>query len=479
MDEFITYEMFGAVGDGITDDMPAIVKAHEEANRRRLPVRAKAGARYYISPQNATAVVATSTDWTDAKFIIDDRDCENIHKAIFSVVSEKKPLPLEIASLHRGQMRIDNPHKYNLYVIVINKNHADYIRRGLNQNNGTARTDNFLLYADGTLSSSVSFDFDEVTKVLALPLDDEKLTLRGGEFTTIANQAESKYHYHARNITVRRSNVEVCGITHLVTGETDHGAPYAGFLSITACANVEVHDCVFTGHYIYQTIGSAGLPVSMGSYDINCNAASNVTFRRCSQTTDIHDRRYWGLIGTNFCRDLTFEDCNFSRFDAHQGVTNCTLRRCTLGWQCLNAIGNGTFVIEDTDAYGYAFVNLRDDYGSTWRGDMKIRNCTWHPLGDRRAVFAGHNDGTHDFGYDCYLPQNVDIDGLTIVEENVTPSPLYIFNDYSGKSDIPAEERKYMPVPPKSVKVKHIHTEREVRLCAKPELMPGTVFEIE
>ena len=51
MNEFITYEAFGAIGDGVTDDMPAIAKAHAEANRLGLPVKAKEGAVYYISPK--------------------------------------------------------------------------------------------------------------------------------------------------------------------------------------------------------------------------------------------------------------------------------------------------------------------------------------------------------------------------------------------------------------------------------------------
>lgn len=477
MNEFLTYEAFGAIGDGVTDDMPAIARAHDEANRLGLPVKAKEGAVYYVSPKNCTAVVRTSADWTGAKFIIDDRECENIHADVFRVISTEEPVSLEIPSLVRGQTKIDNPTGRDLYVIVKNRNHLDYIRFGLNQNNGTARTDNFIVYADGTLSSAVSFDFDEVTDIIAVPMDKEKLTLTGGEFTTIANQAESKYNYHSRNISITRSNVEVSGITHLVTGEIDHGAPYSGFISIGGCADVLVHDCVFTGHYIYETIGSAGKPVMMGSYDINCGSASNVTFRNCTQTTDIMDKRYWGLIGSNFCRDLVFEDCHFSRFDAHMGVSNCTLRRCTLGWQCLNAIGNGTFVIEDTHAYGYAFVNLRSDYGSTWRGDMIVRNCTWHPLGSARAVFSGHNDGHHNFGFDCYFTENVDIDGLTIAEEVTDDAPLYIFNDYAG--NIPDEERRYMPIPPKSAKVKNIRTSREIRLCPKPELMPDIEYTLE
>ena len=63
LNEYITYEMFGAVGDGVHNDMPAIAAAHEEANRLHLPVRAKEGADYYISPKAVTARVMTDTCW--------------------------------------------------------------------------------------------------------------------------------------------------------------------------------------------------------------------------------------------------------------------------------------------------------------------------------------------------------------------------------------------------------------------------------
>lgn len=483
--EYITYEKFGAMGDGVTDDMPAIAAAHAEANRLSLPIKAKAGATYYISPKHCTAEVQTSTDWTGAKFIIDDREIVEDHNfanrghAIFVVTSKLEPVPFAIENLQQGQMTLDNPTGQELYVLVRNANHRDYIRWGLNQNNGTARTDNFIVHADGTLPSPVAFDFDEVTDVTAYPMDTETLTLTGGEFTTIANTAGSAYNYFARNILIRRSHVEMSGVTHLVTGELDHGAPYNGFLSVSCCANVYVHDCVFTAHYIYDTIGSAGKPVSMGSYDINLANASSVTLARCSQTTDIMDKHYWGLIGTNFCRDLVLEDCNFSRFDAHMGVTNCTLRRCKLGWQCLNAIGYGTFLMEDTEAYGYALVNLRVDYGSSWHGDMILRNCTWHPLGQKRSVFEAYNPGNHDFGYTCYLPQHVTIDGLTVVENTADEVPLTIFNDYSGDKNIPDAERVYKPLPPQSVTVKNVHTARKIELCALPSLMPETTFVLE
>lgn len=478
MAQYVTYEMFGAVGDGRTDDMPAIVRAHDEANRLKLPVRAREGAVYYISPKDATATIQTSTDWTGAKFIFDDVACENFKSPIFQLPPCEEPVDLPVKSLVRGQTKLDNPFGRDLYVLVQNENHADYIRKGLNQNNGHPRTDAFILLADGSLTSPIAFDFDEVTSVYAVPVPAEKLTLTGGEFTTIANQHESKYDYHKRNIQISRSNVEISNMTHYVTGELDHGAPYNGFFSIMKAAFVTVHDCLLTGHFIYSTIGSAGQPVRMGTYDINVNSSASIAFRRITQTTDIMDQRYWGLLGSNFCRDMIFEDCTMSRFDAHMGVTNCTLRRCTLGWQCLNAIGNGTFLIEDVDAYGRAFVNLRDDYGCTWNGDIVIRNSRWHPLSEFRSVLRGYNDCNHDFGYDCCLP-NVDIDGLTVVEDAADDAPLFIFNDYTVRSAIPEEERIYKLAAPQTVKTRNIKTAREIRLCEKPSLMPDTVFDNE
>lgn len=473
MSSFITYEMFGAIGDGIADDMPAIMAAHEKANQLHLPVKAKEGAAYYISPRNLTAVVQTSVDWTGVKFIIDDVDCESISSPVFHVMSSEQPLPLNVKSMFYGQEQLENPFGRDLFVVVQNENHMDYIRKGLNQDNGHARTDVFILSADGSLSSPLSFDFEEITAIHAYPIDEETLTLTGGEFLTIANQAESRYTYHRRNISITRSNVEVSNITHYVTGEKDHGAPYNGFIQLLDCSRVLIHDCIFTARYIYETIGAAGLPVLMGSYDIRLDRTSDIHISRCTQTTDIHDTRYWGLIATNFCRDLLLEDCIFSRFDAHMGVSNCILRRCRLGWQCLNAIGNGTFLIEDTEAFGTAFVNLRDDYGCTWRGDIIIRNCSWLPRTEKRAVFRGSNDGTHDFGYDCYMP-NVSIDGLTVLEDTTDDTPLYIFNNYLGE-DI-CDSRAYMPIPPQWVSVKDIRTMRKIELCEKPELMAGTDY---
>jgi hypothetical protein len=40
VEEVVTHEAFGAVGDGVRDDLPAICAAHESANSQGLPVKA-------------------------------------------------------------------------------------------------------------------------------------------------------------------------------------------------------------------------------------------------------------------------------------------------------------------------------------------------------------------------------------------------------------------------------------------------------
>ena len=86
--KYLTYEEFGAVGDGVQDDLPAIVACHEAANREGLPVMAQDGAVYYVGGTALTAVIKTDVDFVTAKFIIDDRKLELITSYVFSVVSD-------------------------------------------------------------------------------------------------------------------------------------------------------------------------------------------------------------------------------------------------------------------------------------------------------------------------------------------------------------------------------------------------------
>ena len=50
-DRPVNYEAFGAVGDGVADDLPAIVEAHAFANAHGLVVKTKGPTPQRIGPQ--------------------------------------------------------------------------------------------------------------------------------------------------------------------------------------------------------------------------------------------------------------------------------------------------------------------------------------------------------------------------------------------------------------------------------------------
>jgi hypothetical protein len=474
--QFVNYEDFGAVGDGETDDMAAICSAHAYANEHGLPVKTKADATYYIGPKALTAVIETDVDWGTTRFTIDDTMAENHKLPCFQVKSVHMPQEVTIPSLTRDQKQLDLGLEADHYVMVTNTKVKRFIRYGLNQNNGTSQTDCFIVNKDGSIASPIDWDYEEITKAEAWPIDQAMLTVSGGIFTTIANRGESKYDYYSRGIDITRSNTVVDGTVHYVAGEVGHGSPYRGFLNAMRCAYVTFQNCFVSGHKIYKTIGNAGEPVSMGSYDLHANSVVDFKLVNC-RMNNITDSTRWGVIASNFCKNIRVEGCVISRLDAHMGVSGTyTVKDSFIGWMGVKAIGRGLLTLENVTSYGNSLVELRRDYGSTWEGDVVIRNCTWIPSGGAVGaleLFGMKNNGLHDFGYVCYMPRNVEIVNLH-VDDSVAPEGgegLYLFADPGCRVDAP-----YPYVPCEKVVCRNLSTAsgRELKVCRDTALFTRT-----
>ncbi|WP_097127337.1 hypothetical protein [Spirosoma fluviale] len=462
----VHYSDFGAAGNGKTDDIDAIAATHAFANLHGLLVKADDKATYYISGKERTAFIRTNTDFGTASFLIDDTEVQNRNASVFTVSSDLKPFKLEtITSLKRNQQKIDAVLPASCLITVTNATVKQYIRFGLNQNNGSPQTDIFVVDKHGNvdMNAPIIWDFSQITDITALPIDEKPLTIKGGRFTTIANKAESKYTYYNRNIAIRRSNVLVEGLQHYIKGEEDHGAPYGGFINIGECAYVTVKNTILTGHRTYSTIGAADKPVTMGTYDLSVNRALNVSFVNCSQTNDINDNTYWGILGSNFCKNLLYDQCTLSRFDAHQGVANATIRNSTLGHMGINAIGSGLLLIENSTIRGRSVVNLRPDYGSSWQGELVIRNCVFVPSDGKpisAAVISGFYSGQHDFGYTCYMPERITIENLRI-DDSRHPENYQgpaIFANFNPQLTDASYQEKFPYVKTKEVILKNVTT---------------------
>lgn len=451
--DYVTYEDFGAIGDGKTDDSEAIVKTHEYANTNGLSVFANETATYYIGGANKTAFIMTDTNWSTARFIIDDTNVENRSSWIFNVAPSKGTVNItdKVSPLRIDATNIGTSLECKSLVVLTDSNVKRYIRKGANQNSGSNQTDVILVDENGNISpdTPLIWDFNAITSAAVYPIDSETLTIKGGKFTTIANNAPSEYNYYSRGILVRRSNTVIDGLYHDIENEGKTGAPYSAFVSLSCCADVTVKNSTFTGHKKYVTIGSAGTSVTMGTYDIGAATAVNARFINCNQTNDITDIDYWGIAGTNYCKNLVYDGCALSRFDAHQGVLNATVKNSVLGHHGIKLIGSGTALIENTTVLAEDFVDLRSDYGSTWNGEMIIRNCKFYPTGISRHIIKAENSEDHDFGYTCYLPEKIEINGFYVHRMGNN----YLFTKVNPKHKSDSYNAEHPVIPPSEITV--------------------------
>jgi len=412
---FIYYYDFGAVGDGKTCDLLAIYEAHKEANRLNKPVRADYRATYYISGIARTVTIQTSTDWRDASFIIDDRNVSDPTAWVFHVTSRYaiQSLGNTVTSLTRGQISLGRTFEHRSLVKVEDITTRRFIRRGEGQHGGYPQREVFLVDITGNVcpTTPILWDYEQITTSAIRPIDTERLTITGGIFTTIANHNYPSETYHARNILIERSNTVIDGFRHYVVD--DYGAsPYFGLI-IRDAANVTIQNSYFTG--LRRSV--------QGTYDIEATRTVNLVLRNVRQTNDITDSAFWGIFGSNENKNIIFDNVYLSRFDAHRGTHNATIKDSTLGLAGIQIIGSGLLTVENTTIIGSsAFISLRYDFGSTWNGDIVIKNSTFHPTSNTATIIDGNNDGTWDFGYQTFLPQKITIDGLRVVDTQLNQS---------------------------------------------------------
>ena len=431
----IFYSDFGAVGDGVTDDSEAIRAAHEYANKIGHTVCADPDAIYYIGPMTNHITIQTDVKWSTAQFIIDDtviapEDAARIVK-LFNVSYSSNAITFNfssnviIAINQAGGIDADTITKLDLglgypaHVQITNADHKNYIRYGANANAGASQQEVILIDEYGNIDPSTPFmfDYEKVTSIVARKTDALPITIEGGIFTTKANRAPSAYTQYLRNIQVTRPNTTVKNITHYITDEGETGAPYDGFLKVHLAYNVSFVDCTLSGHKIYKNASGTG----MGTYDISATSSINISWKNCTQTNFFSNEAteattkntHWGIMGSSYCKNLSFDSCRLTRFDAHAGVYNVDIRNTEMIH--ITIVGGGTVNVEDTTIYNNVGIQLRTDYGNFWHGDVNLKNvsfrnssavslitCTWY---------------NHDFGYPTALPENITVDGLTLKTE--------------------------------------------------------------
>ena len=207
----ITYEQYGAVGDGVTDDFFAIKAAHDDANANKLIVHASPNATYYIGNANGSISieVKTSTYWHGCSFIFDDEtvayDSPGRKTSIFDVVpsSTKKEYSVTtspIASISSGATNVGFAPGYEALIIFENSNQRRYHRHGANEDDGQIQTELVIVDAEGNIHTStpVQWTYDVITRLIVYRTDDAPIEIKGEDesgkrtvITTLYNDGPS------------------------------------------------------------------------------------------------------------------------------------------------------------------------------------------------------------------------------------------------------------------------------------------------
>lgn len=422
------------------------------------------------------------------------------------------------------------PGEWNM--VRFTNDHRDFIRHGGNINSGNQRTDIVIADSEGNLHTDtpVIFDFkaedqlinnglqyqwyrvsdgvrNNITKIEIFRVDDEPITVENGYFerevcrVVKGSEFENKFHAYYIAFYINRSNATIQNVKHRLVNEpeiTDKGLgedgkysqsyPYYGFLYFTNSYNTTAKDCNLTGHTTYyEAKTTSSTPVPMGTYDIVVEYSSHITFKNVIQNDGdeafLGDSHYWGIMSSNGSKNMTFDGCMISRFDAHRGFWNATLKDTVVG-HTINVIGGGSFVLDNVrKLVGTNFISMRSDYGATFRGDITMKDCTLEGhktyngsyvansyyasttklyvinsgFQSGKEEYKGHYEPGRadaypylkwDFGYTCYMPKNVVVDNFKVGEK--CKAKLYLYNNignyaFEKPADfITAEEQYHM-----------------------------------
>ena len=446
----VCYNQFGAYGDGEHEDWQALYNTHNFANEHGYTVIGNSASKYYICNINDQIIVNTNVNWKNCTIIIDDSLLTEVDsRHIFYVKSTLASIGLTDESGTRIRPAISKTdtklssavanltHSEGYIVEVLNKNKEIYVRK-MNSTDTMAanwasaerlqQQEVFRVDDNLNILDPISWDYEEngYTSIVAYPIDSTTLTIENATIITKANLSLTSYLN--RDIQINRSNVTVNNITHLVENNTS-AHKYNGFMSIRVAANVNINNCNFTGH------------TGSGTYDIILYKGLNITLNNVKQLNSIMKDEYWGIFASSLSKNVHINNCYLNRIDAHMGIYNLFINDCIIGRQQIQVIGGGICQIEDTTVYSdMCFLNLRMDYGSTFEGDIILKNCklirTSQDATNSCSLIYTHNNAQWDFGYKCYLGKKIVIENF-IYDNNQSDTTCNIIH-LGGSIDVNA-----------------------------------------
>jgi hypothetical protein len=167
----------------------------------------------------------------------------------------------------------------------------------------------------------IVLDFNDVTGITAIPVEDEKVTIFGGTFDRrirTPNPAPDGSQRFYRGIRVSRSNVVISNIAHTSSTSisSNDQALYGGMIVMNNVSDIVVQNVQFLGHF--EQTG--------GNYDMGMYSVANVSFINVWLQRSITNSNVWGWMGSQDAKNILFDNVRVNRIGIHRGAHNLTVR---------------------------------------------------------------------------------------------------------------------------------------------------------
>lgn len=415
----VNYKMFGAVGDGKSDDGEPIKLAHEYANRLDIPVINLSG-EYWILKTNRIPI-KTNVQWGKTILHIDERHntrsdprfiVENDEPSK-SLTQDKWVRGALLKKLKPGVQIIDELAPYAGCLFVV-RDTGDRIgiRAGYEGNKGWAREEVFYVEEEGRILGDIAWDFRSFTSISAIPTNRNFIVIEGGGFLMSGHTPQSGQEgYHANGFSIRRSRTIVREQwMGLEPGKADVSTePRSGFYSLGNVFDVTLENIRLMPWE--KSRRAPKTPVKHGTYGIGGARMLNCTFRNITADAGWVS---WGVFGTNLNKNFRIENCHLNRIDVHFHCWNLYISDCKIGFKGISITGGGELVVENTTRNGNHFLNFRPDYGSKWDGPIRMTNCTLRPTSNGQVAVLSFQPRDFDYKYPIGYGTSIHIENLRI-----------------------------------------------------------------
>ena len=249
---------------------------------------------------------------------------------------------------------------------------------------------------DGYVYSPAIDDARQATQVTFCRYPATQLTFRGCTLEFDVSFASVAVYF----LRCERSNVILRDFLIHPNRRTTQNIGYRGSVfTLNNCADVTMENI--------KGINIAGRPTEtaprgVAGYLLNAVCVLDLTVRDCNLLG------YWGCVGLNGAKEVTFEGCELNRVDVHDYFANVTIHNCRIYGQTLNfGYGKGALNISNCQVltdWVHQLVNLRCDYGRYFEGEINISNVD--------AVYTG--EGIFDLvsGVTLYSAESAAASGL-------------------------------------------------------------------